>query len=122
MVDMPLEASNVASGLSRVGTIDGTVRDQRISLCVVVQMPVIAQLLESEFLCALQRGDLVADPKKLAFDSLHRGGSLRCRIPRMGQPAGMAKLVDATDSKSVGRKPVGVRVPLPVRASPEFEP
>ncbi len=26
----------------------------------------------------------------------------------------MAKLVDATDSKSVGRKPVGVRVPLPV--------
>lgn len=26
----------------------------------------------------------------------------------------MAKLVDATDSKSVGRKAVGVRVPLPV--------
>ncbi len=26
----------------------------------------------------------------------------------------MAKLVDATDSKSVGREPVGVRVPLPV--------
>ena len=30
----------------------------------------------------------------------------------------MAKSVDATDSKSVGRKPVGVRVPLPVPSCP----
>lgn len=28
--------------------------------------------------------------------------------------AGMAELVDAADSKSAGRKPLGVRVPLPV--------
>jgi hypothetical protein len=31
--------------------------------------------------------------------------------------AGMAELVDAADLKSAGRKPIGVRAPVPARCS-----
>jgi hypothetical protein len=116
--DVLLEAGDVGRRLAGIGTVQRVPAHGSIAFGVVVEVPVEDQLFFRKPDGLVQCRDLVVDLEEPADSSLHREivraseGNERGSIG--SPPAGMAKLVDATDSKSVVRKDVGVRVPLPV--------
>ena len=66
-----LHPPHVGGGLPGVGPIDGRFTHGSVALRVVVEVVMENELLAGEVECSVQRRDLVSEPEKGAFGSLH---------------------------------------------------